>query len=161
LSAARLLALCAVLLAVAVSAFGQRPPELRSSTVRAYSPSTQSRPNESTPARGGNIEHGRYMVEQVVMCAECHSTRDTEGNISPETRFMGGPIPVRPPWPNDWAVRAPRIAGLPGYTEELAVRLLTQGALGRDNRQLRPPMPRFHMTPQDAADVVAYLKSLP
>ena len=44
----------------------------------------------------GNSEHGRYLVEQVAMCGECHSTRDTEGNIMPGTRFMGGPMPVRP-----------------------------------------------------------------
>lgn len=109
----------------------------------------------------GDVEHGRYIVERVVMCFECHSSRDAQGDIIPETRFMGGPIPVRPPWPNDWAIRAPRIAGLPGYTEELGVRLLTQGAIGRSGSALRLPMPRFRMTPQDAADVVAYLKSLP
>lgn len=40
------------------------------------------------------------------------------------------------------------------------MRLLTQGAIGRDGVQLRPPMPRFRMTPQDGADVVAYLQSL-
>jgi hypothetical protein len=69
-------------------------------------------------------------------------------------------MPVRPPWANDWPVRIPRIAGLPGYTDELAIRLLTQGAIKRDGTQLRLPMPRFRMTPQDAADVVAYLRSL-
>jgi hypothetical protein len=112
-------------------------------------------------AAQGHIEHGRYIVERVVMCAECHSTRDEQGQIVPDTRFMGGPVPVRPPWPNDWAIRAPRIAGLPGYTEELGIRLLTQGAISRTGAPLRRPMPPFHMTAQDAADVVAYLKSLP
>jgi len=36
----------------------------------------------------------------------------------------------------------------------------TGAPIDRDGRQLRPPMPRFRMTLQDAADVVAYLKSL-
>jgi hypothetical protein len=107
----------------------------------------------------GNIEHGRYLVERVVMCFECHSTRDAQGNIVPSTRFMGGPMPVRPPWVSDWPVNIPRIAGLPGYTDALAIRLLTQGAIKRDGTQLRLPMPRFRMTPQDAADVVAYLRT--
>ncbi|MBI4265813.1 MAG: cytochrome c [Acidobacteria bacterium] len=113
------------------------------------------------PAVRGNPARGRYIVEGVAMCGECHSTRDGSGAIIPSTRLMGGPMPVRPAWNIDWAVRTPRIAGLPGYTDELAVRLLTQGAIGRDDTQLRPPMPRFRMTPQDAADVVAYLKSPP
>jgi mono/diheme cytochrome c family protein len=114
-------------------------------------------PHERTT---GNIEHGRYLVENVAMCAECHSPREENGEIIKDRRFMGAPIPVRPPWPNDWALEAPRNRTLPGYTEELAIRLLTEGAIDRNGKQLRPPMPRFRMTRQDAADVVAYLKSL-
>ena len=41
-----------------------------------------------------------------------------------------------------------------------AVRVLTQGAIKRDGTQLRLPMPRFRMTPQDAADVIAYLRTI-
>lgn len=124
---------------------------------------TQAQPGPTAQPRtsGGSIEHGRYLVEQVAMCFECHSTRDGDGNIIPTTRLMGGPLPVMSPsWASDWAVRTPRIAGLPGYTPDLAIRLLTQRAIGRDGVQLRLPMPRFRMTPQDAADVVAYLQSL-
>jgi len=108
----------------------------------------------------GNLEHGRYIVERVVMCYECHSTRDLQGNIVAGTRFKGGPMPIRPPWTNDWPLQIPRIAGLPGYTDAEATRLLTQGAIKRDGTQARYPMPRFRMTPQDAADVIAYLRSL-
>jgi len=112
-------------------------------------------------AMAGDAERGRYIVEQVVMCAECHSPRDAHGQIIANQRFMGGPMPVRPPWPNNWALRAPRIAGLPGYTDELVVRLLPEGAIGRHGEQLRLPMPRFHMTASDAQAVAAYLRSLP
>lgn len=109
---------------------------------------------------GGNVERGRYLVERVAMCGECHSTRDQDGNIVGGTRFKGGPMPLRPSWPVDWPNALPRIAGLPGYTDEQATRLLTQGAIKRDGTQLRMPMPRFRMTAQDAADVIAYLRSL-
>jgi len=108
----------------------------------------------------GNLEHGRYIVERVVMCYECHSTRDPQGNIVAGTRFMGGSMPMRPSWSSDWPLQIPRIAGLPGYSDEEATRLLTQGAIKRDGTQLRYPMPRFRMTPQDAADVIAFLRSL-
>jgi mono/diheme cytochrome c family protein len=117
-------------------------------------------PGTATDRTTGNIEHGRYIVENIAMCGECHSPRNEKGEIVEEQRFMGAPIPVRPPWPNDWALRAPRNRTLPGYTEELAIRLLTQGAIDREGKQLRLPMPRFRMTRQDAADVVAYMKSL-
>jgi mono/diheme cytochrome c family protein len=108
----------------------------------------------------GNPEHGRYIVEHVAMCIECHSGRDSHGNILESERFLGAPIPFAPPsWPNDWATRAPRNRGLPGYTDDLALRLLTQGGIGRNGEQLRPPMPRFRMSVQDAADVIAYMRS--
>jgi mono/diheme cytochrome c family protein len=122
-----------------------------------------SREQQAIPAKGprGSVEHGRYLVHDVAMCVECHSPRDENGDIIPGQEFTGAPIPVRPAGRSDWALRAPRNRGLPGYTSELAIRLLTQGGVDRDGRQLRPPMPRFRMTVQDAADVVAYLKSLP
>jgi hypothetical protein len=109
----------------------------------------------------GNAEHGRYLVERVAMCVECHSGRDARGNIIETERYMGGSIPFAPSWPNDWATRAPRNKGLPGYNDVLALRLLTEGSIGRKGEQLRPPMPRFHMTRQDAADVIAFMRSLP
>jgi hypothetical protein len=109
----------------------------------------------------GNVAHGRYLVESVAMCFECHSGRDARGNIIDTQRFMGASIPFAPPWPNDWAMRAPRNKGLPGYDDALALRLLTEGSIGRKGEQLRRPMPRFHMTRQDAADVIAFMRSLP
>jgi hypothetical protein len=117
-------------------------------------------PSTTAGTPSGNVERGRYIVERVAMCYECHSTRDLEGNIVAGTRFKGGPMPMRPPWRSDWPLQIPRIAGLPGYTDEDAIRLLTRGAIKRDGTQLRYPMPRFRMTPQDAADVIAYLRTL-
>jgi mono/diheme cytochrome c family protein len=108
----------------------------------------------------GSIAHGRYLAEHVAMCIECHSRRDADGSIVQSALYEGGPIPFAPPWPNDWANRAPRNKGLPGYSDEEALRLLTEGAIGRDGKQLRPPMPRFRMTRQDAADVIAFLRSV-
>lgn len=108
----------------------------------------------------GNVGRGRYLAERVAMCVECHSTRDANGNIIPGREYLGGNIPFAPPWSNDWAAQAPRNRGLPGYDDKTALRLLTQGAIGRDGQPLRRPMPRFFMTPQDAADVIAFLRSL-
>lgn len=148
---ARLCALSSLLLlALAVSLSGQQKP--------AASPTTA--PQTAAPRATGNLEHGRYLVEQVVMCWECHSARDAQGNLVVGTKYKGGAMPVRPTFTADWPNQIPRISGLPGYDDEQAMRLLTQGAIRWDGRQLRAPMPRFRMSPQDAADVIAYLRSL-
>ena len=135
-----------ILLAASTRSIAQVP--------RATSPGTST-------LSAGNVEHGRYIAEHVAMCIECHSGRDAAGNIVKGQEYMGGEIPFRPPWANEWATRAPRNRGLPAYDDGQALRLLTQGAIGRDGQPLRLPMPRFRMTPQDAADVVAFLRSLP
>ena len=125
--------------------------------VNAQGPGTE--PAAALPR--GNAEHGRYIAEQVAMCVECHSGRDAQGNIVASQRFLGSVLPIMPPPWGGWATTAPRNKGLPGYTDALALRLLTQGSIGRDGNQLRPPMPRFRMSAQDAADVIAFLRSVP
>lgn len=139
---------CMLSLLIGVTLVGQQ---------RSVTPAAAPRQAATMPQ--GDVAHGRYLVEDVVMCFQCHSTRDAQGNIVSSTRFFGGPMPLRAPWAGDWPTVVPRIAGLPGYTDALAMRLLTEGAIKRDGTQLRPPMPPFRMTPQDAADVIAYLRS--
>mgnify|MGYP001286149939 CR=1 FL=1 len=120
----------------------------------------QQRDGATAPvAVQGDAVHGQYIVEHVAMCGECHSTRDQAGDIVPGTRLNGGPLPVQVPWPADWPLQVPRIAGLPGYSDVEALRLLTEGAVKRNGSQARAPMPRFRMTRQDAADVIAFLRT--
>ncbi len=144
----------AALLAAAHASAQSRP----ATTQTAPAPRSAA---ESRAVAGGNAERGRYLAEHVAMCVECHSPRDGQGNVIESERYLGGAIPFAPPWPNDWAIRAPRNKGLTGYTDEQAMRLLTQGAIGRDGVVLRPPMPRFRMTPEDATDVIAFLRTVP
>ncbi len=137
----RVVMVVALVLAIAVIGIGQgKKGETRSGT--------------------GNAEHGKYIVQDVVQCIQCHTPRDGNGVLLMDRLLMGAPIPVRSPFPDqDWAYHAPRIAGMPGYSEEEGVRLLTKG-ITRNGQPPKPPMLQFHMTEQDARDVVAYLKSL-
>jgi mono/diheme cytochrome c family protein len=119
--------------------------------------------DKSPPAadRGGSIGRGRYIVEQVALCVECHTPRDENGQLLRSKHLDGAPVPVKaPPYPRmKWALKAPALAGLPGYTKEEGIRLLTQG-ITRDGRTPDPPMPPFRMNRTDAEAVVAYLQSL-
>ena len=107
------------------------------------------------------VRRGKYIVDQVALCVECHTPRDENGSLKVSEYLRGAPIPVKsPPYPQmKWALKAPAIAGLPGYTEEQSIRLLMDG-LTRDGRKPDPPMPQFRLNRSDAEAVVAYLKSL-
>jgi mono/diheme cytochrome c family protein len=107
------------------------------------------------------VERGRYLVEHVALCIECHTPRTAEGQILRERLLRGAPVLVQPPpfVKEDWAAEAPNIAGLTGYSDEEAKRLLTQG-LTRHGRPPNRPMPSYHMAAGDAEAIVAYLRSL-
>jgi mono/diheme cytochrome c family protein len=116
---------------------------------------------KSVHAADAGAQRGKYIVEGVAKCVECHTPRDASGNLNANEYLRGAPIPVKaPPYKNmKWALKSPNIVGLPGYTEQDGVRLLTQG-INRNGERPMPPMPQFRMTPEDARAVVAYLKSL-
>ena len=114
--------------------------------------------SQSGPAAG--VARGEYLANRVAMCVQCHSTRDDKGLIIEAKKFRGGAIPFKSPWPDsEWAYQAPSLAGLPGFSEEQIVALLTEGrATGRSAP--RSPMPPFRMSREDAAAIAAYLQSL-
>ncbi len=110
-----------------------------------------------TPA---NVDHGKYLAENVAMCIQCHTPRDEQGNLLRSQLFQGAPVPFVSPYPNSrWANTAPSIVGLPQYSTEQAIRLLTTG-VSRTGSLLRSPMPPFRMSESDARDIIAYLKSI-
>jgi len=104
----------------------------------------------------GDVERGKYIVENVAMCTRCHTPDGDQGRPD-RSRWLQG-APIRCPLPN-MAVYAPRLAGRPPGTDEQFVTLLITG-ISRTGAPPRPPMPSFRMTKQDAESVLAYLKSL-
>jgi mono/diheme cytochrome c family protein len=117
---------------------------------------------EKAKPAGGNLgDRGKYLVDRVAMCVECHTPRDSNGLLLRTEYLKGAPVPVHsPPYPPiKWALKAPAIGGLPGYTEQQGIRLLTEG-ITRDGRTPDPPMPRYRLNRSDAEAIVAYLKSL-
>jgi mono/diheme cytochrome c family protein len=108
---------------------------------------------------GPSVERGRYLVERVAMCGECHTPRGHDGTLDRERWLGGAPVVVQPPaFVTAWAIEAPRIAGLATYSDEQALRLFTEG-LARNGQPLRPPMPQFRFTRDDAEAVLAYLRA--
>ena len=119
--------------------------------VSAQTTSSQTQPPQTTqrpatpgtaaPATrvAGDVARGEYLVNNVAMCVQCHSPRDQRGNIIANQRLTGGPLPVRgPSWDSAWAFKAPALAGLPGFTDEQIVMLLTEGHAGDRPAPQRP-----------------------
>lgn len=112
-------------------------------------------------AEQNNIARGKYLVEEVAKCAECHTPRDASGNLDAHAWLQGAPIWIMPVRPiQNWADRAPALAGLPSFTDVQMERVLEKGS-GPEGETLRPPMHTYHMAPEDAKAIIAYLKSLP
>lgn len=105
------------------------------------------------------LERGSYLVHRVAMCVQCHSGRDTSGDLAGHRLLEGAAMPLRSPFPYQvWAAAAPPIVGLPtGYNEDELVTLLVKGKARTGRVPLRP-MPPYRMTEKDARAVAAYLK---
>jgi hypothetical protein len=58
-----------------------------------------------------------------------------------------------------WADKSTNIAGLPGWTDQQAVKFLMTG-LAYNDLPARPPMPPYRFNQKDAEAMVAYLRSL-
>jgi mono/diheme cytochrome c family protein len=114
----------------------------------------------TAPAGAGDIARGAYIVNSVAMCPTCHTPRTADGQMNQSQWLQGGPIIYLPanPTPN-WPLYEPRIGGTLPTSEANMITLLTT-AVWTDGKELRDPMPKFHMNRADAEAVVAYLKSI-
>ncbi len=115
----------------------------------------------SAGAARGDVVRGKYLVEEVAKCSECHTPRDAQGQLDAARWLQGAPTWISPvqPTPN-WAYRAPALAGFPAYSDADAVSILEKGK-GPNGADLRPPMHIYHMSHEDVLAIVAYLRSLP
>ena len=111
------------------------------------------------PAQGA-VERGRYLVEDVAMCEECHTPRDAAGNLDESRRLQGAQIWIMPVHSNpNWANNAPPLAGFGEYTDEQGEDVLERG-VGPNGETIRQPMHIYHMNHADAQAIIAYLRSL-
>lgn len=116
-----------------------------------------SRRGSATPEPAAR---GRYLVDGVAMCSECHTPRDPRGDLDRSRYLQGAPIWITPVRPRpDWANRAPALAGLESYTDEQVETVLEKG-VGPNGLAIQAPMHVYGMRPEDAKSVIAYLRSL-
>jgi mono/diheme cytochrome c family protein len=114
-----------------------------------------------TPASRSDVERGKYLVEQVAKCRECHTPRDDQGQLKTSAWLAGATIRIQPVARiSNGADSAPPLAGLPSLTDAQMETVLEKGT-GPEGETLRPPMPIDHLHRMDAKAIIAYLKLLP
>jgi mono/diheme cytochrome c family protein len=121
--------------------------------------SETTQPNRSD-RNESRIARGKYIVEGIAVCGQCHTPRNTQGDLDHTRWLEGAPLWLQPSAPStNWPIAAPRLAGSPPGSDADLITLLTTG-VWQNGQRLRPPMPVFHMSTEDAEAVVAYLRSL-
>jgi mono/diheme cytochrome c family protein len=110
------------------------------------------------------VERGRYLVNQVGKCGDCHTPR--VAGAPDKTKWLKGSVlGVKPLGPvPGWASAAPDLTGTgplwSAWGEKGLVQFFISGH-GPQGQVAGPPMPTYTLTEQDAESIVAYLKSLP
>jgi mono/diheme cytochrome c family protein len=119
--------------------------------------------SDSSHAKAGaaaKVARGKYLVDQVGLCGDCHTPRDERGGVIAAKYLQGAPLGFKPVAPVPvWADKAPAIAGLPGWEDAAAMKFLMTG-ISYNELPPRPPMPSYRFNRQDAEAVLAYLRSL-
>jgi mono/diheme cytochrome c family protein len=146
------------LLAILAAGFGAS--RLSSKERPAPAPQKAQKAAPAATANQSQIDRGKYLVENVGMCEECHTPRNSNGDLDESRRLQGAAIWIMPVHTmTNWAMRAPALAGLPGFTDAEAETVLQQG-IGPNGLPIQPPMHIYHMNAADAQAIVAYLRSL-
>lgn len=120
---------------------------------------------QSALAQNNNVERGKYLVEEVAKCQDCHTPMTAEGAPDKTKWLKGTPLGFAPTHDvPSWHKTAPDITG----SSNLFKRWQAKGVVdflmtGKNPRghEADPPMPAYHLTKEDAEAIVAYLQSLP
>ena len=106
------------------------------------------------------VARGKYLVEQVAQCGDCHTPHNDKGEPINSQSPRGASLIFKPIAPMPvWADKAPNIAGLRGWEDADAIKFFMTG-IAYNDLPARPPMPQYRLSKEDATAVVAYLKSL-
>ncbi|MBS1818887.1 MAG: hypothetical protein JSU08_13215 [Acidobacteria bacterium] len=116
-------------------------------------------------AEEASVEHGKYLVEHVARCPECHTPRTESGELD-RSRWMKGATLMALPIisPRDAYRKSPDLSSTsPLWSRwgEDGVERFLQTARNPRGNHADPPMPTYTLNAEDAQAIVAYLRTLP
>lgn len=117
------------------------------------------------PVKESRLERGKYLVEEVSRCQECHTPILPDGSFDKANWMKGATLVGIPAKPiEDWHQKAPDITSTSklwtNWKYEGFVAFL-QTAKNPRGHKAGPPMPAYTLKPEDAEAMAAYLRSLP
>ncbi|MCC6345431.1 MAG: c-type cytochrome [Bryobacterales bacterium] len=108
--------------------------------------------------------YGKYLVEEVSKCQDCHTPRLENGQLDKDKWLKGAVLDFQPIHPvPGWHKTSPDITSSGRLFERWGAaglkKFLTTG-LNPRGHAADPPMPAYKLKPADAEAIVEYLKSL-
>lgn len=111
-----------------------------------------------------SIARGKYLVEEVAQCGQCHTPKDDQGRLDRTRWLKGATLEVQPIGTiKNWHKTAPDLT--PGSSlwkkwGEAAMLKYLETGLTPKGTLAGPPMPAYKLKREDAEAVIDYLKSL-
>lgn len=116
-------------------------------------------------AQDDKVARGKYLVEEVARCQDCHTPKTEKGDFIRSQWMKGATLDFTPAVAMmGWHSKSPDITStsvlFTRWNVEGLVKFLETGKNPRGNKA-GPPMPTYTMRHEDADAIVAFLKSLP
>ena len=116
------------------------------------------------PPASDLVGRGRYLVESIGACGNCHSGRNSDGTLIPGLKLAGNFVIAE----ESFVAYAPNITadpdtGIGEWTDDEIERAIREG-IGRDERIMVPSMAfKYYrnISSSDMAAIIAYLRSVP
>ena len=111
------------------------------------------------------LQRGKYLVEDVARCQECHSPKIETGEFDKSKWLKGTKLDTAPIAPiQGWHASSPDITSTSAlfqrWGQDGLIKFLETAKNPRGGKA-GPPMPAYMLQHDDADAIVAYLKSLP
>ncbi len=115
-------------------------------------------------ADSDSVARGKYLVEEMGKCQECHSPRTETGELDKTKWLKGATLDFAPMHEvKGWHKSSPDLTGggalFTRWKEAGLVKFLETGLNPRGNKA-DPPMPFYNLKHDDAQAMVDYLKTL-
>lgn len=115
-------------------------------------------------ANAAQIDHGRYLVEEIAKCGDCHTPMLPSGKADTSKWLKGATLAFKPIADIPvWQGTSPDLTSSghlwKTWGESGLLKFLTTG-VAPNGHPARPPMPAYRMKPVDARAIITYLKSL-